>query len=48
MKTIEKKKYVNPSMEVVELKMQQFLMMSNLGSTDENHGNLSREDDYDY
>ncbi len=38
-----KKQYVNPLVEVVEIKTQQILMMSNLGSTDATSGNLSRD-----
>jgi len=38
-----KKKYANPSMDVVEIKTQQILMMSTLGSTNAADGNLSRD-----
>ena len=34
-------------MEVIEIKTQQFLMMSNLGTTDATSGNLSPEFTFD-
>jgi hypothetical protein len=38
-----KKTYIIPAIQVVEVKTQQFLMMSDLGSTNSTSGNLSRE-----
>lgn len=43
-----KKTYQNPTMEVIEIKVHQFMMMSVLGETDETSGNLGRESDYDW
>ncbi len=38
-----KKKYSNPTIQVIECKTQQFMMMSNLGSTNQTSGNLAPE-----
>lgn len=38
-----KRTYVNPTVDIVVMKTQQFMMMSNLGTTDETSGNLARE-----
>ena len=43
-----KKTYQKPTMELMEAEVEQFMMMSVLGETDETSGNLGRESDYDW
>ena len=38
-----KQTYNNPSMEIIEINIQQILMMSTLGTTDATSGNLAPE-----
>lgn len=43
-----KKTYQKPTMELMEAEVEQFMMMSVLGETDETSGNLGRESDFDW
>lgn len=42
-----KKTYSNPTIEVIAVKTQQFMMMSILGETNSTSGNLARDNDFD-